>query len=177
MTIRLALQRELPELQAIEQDAGELFRPLGMVRVADDEPPATEALEEFRLAGRAWVHTGDGDHPLAYLLGEPLDGALHIEQVTVHPTASRRGLGRQLIDHAEEFALTSQLTALTLTTFTDVPWNAPYYERIGFRPLSEDELTPGLIAVRTHEAELGLDAWPRICMHRPAGHRPAAGRR
>ncbi|RII08081.1 Acetyltransferase (GNAT) family protein [Streptomyces sp. YIM 130001] len=177
MTIRLALGHELPELQAIELAAGELFRPLGMVRIADDEPPATETLEEFRQAGRAWVHTGDGDHPLAYLLGEPLDGALHIEQVTVLPTASRRGLGRQLIDHAEEFAIRSGLTALTLTTFTDVPWNAPYYERLGFRPLPEDALTPGLIAVRTHETELGLDAWPRVCMHRPAGLRPTAERR
>jgi hypothetical protein len=29
------------------------------------------------------------------------------------------------------------LAALTLTTFTDVPWNMPYYERLGFRHLCD----------------------------------------
>ncbi len=36
------------------------------------------------------------------------------------------------------------LPALTLTTFAEVPWNAPYYEPCGFRRLAEAEITPGL---------------------------------
>jgi hypothetical protein len=55
---------------------------------------------------------------------------------------------------------------LTLTTFTHVPWNAPYYERLGFRPLPEAELTPGLVAIRQNEAAHGLDRWPRLSMRR-----------
>jgi hypothetical protein len=58
------------------------------------------------------------------------------------------------------------IAALTLTTFSQVPWNAPYYERCGFRCLDEAELTPGLRAIRRHEAEMGLDRWPRLCMRR-----------
>jgi hypothetical protein len=53
-----------------------------------------------------------------------------------------------------------------LTTFTDVPWNAPYYQRLGFRRLSDDKLTPGLRAIRAREAAIGLDRWPRCCMRR-----------
>ncbi|RFU84689.1 GNAT family N-acetyltransferase [Streptomyces triticagri] len=146
-----------------------------MVRIAEDEPPGDEELERFWKAGRAWVHTGDGDRPLGYLLGEPLDGGLHIEQVTVHPSAARRGLGRQLIDHADQFAAGEGLTALTLTTFAEVAWNAPYYERLGFHRLADEELTPGLAAVRAHEADLGLDRWPRVCMRRPVRPGAAAG--
>jgi hypothetical protein len=56
--------------------------------------------------------------------------------------------------------------ALTLTTFTEVPWNAPYYERCGFRRLPEAELTPGLREIRRREAAHGLDRWPRTCMRR-----------
>jgi hypothetical protein len=58
------------------------------------------------------------------------------------------------------------LAALTLTTFTDVPWNMPYYERLGFRNLCDIELTPGLRAVRAREAIRGLDAWPLTTMRR-----------
>ena len=58
---------------------------------------------------------------------------------------------------------------LTLTTFAEVPWNAPYYARIGFRVLADAELSPGLRAIRAHEAALGLDRWPRVCMRREPG--------
>jgi hypothetical protein len=55
---------------------------------------------------------------------------------------------------------------LTLTTFAEVPWNAPYYLRCGFRRLGVRELTPGLRAIREREAAHGLDRWPRVCMRR-----------
>ncbi len=101
-----------------------------------------------------------------------MDGALHIEQVSVHPEHARRGLGRALIDH---LAAHTDAPALTLTTFADVPWNAPYYERCGFRRLPVGELTPGLREIRRQEAAHGLDRWPRICMRRDLGAGPRTG--
>ncbi|MFJ7175145.1 GNAT family N-acetyltransferase [Streptomyces massasporeus] len=167
MRIRLATRAELPALQDIERAAGAPFRDLGMPEIADDEPPALAVLERYRRAGRCWVAVDEGDEgelPAAYLLAEPVDGALHIEQVSVHPRAARRGVGRALLAHAADRAREEGLTALTLTTFTDVPWNAPYYARLGFRPLPETDLTPGLRAIRAEEAAHGLDRWPRVCM-------------
>ncbi|MFF7865349.1 GNAT family N-acetyltransferase [Streptomyces qaidamensis] len=167
MRIRPATPAELPALQDIERAAGAPFRDLGMPEIADDEPPALDVLEHYRRAGRCWVASGPQDRPVAYLLAEPVDGALHVEQVSVHPRAARRGVGRALLAHAADRARGEGLTSLTLTTFTDVPWNAPYYERLGFRPLPEADLTPGLRAIRASEAELGLDRWPRVCMRKP----------
>ncbi|MGW1361147.1 GNAT family N-acetyltransferase [Streptomyces chartreusis] len=166
MRIRPVTSDELPVLQDIERAAGAPFRDLGMAAVADDEPPTLEVLEHYRRAGRAWAaRDGDGP-PVAYLICEPVDGALHIEQVSVHPDAARRGVGRALLAYAADRAREEGLAGLTLTTFTEVPWNAPYYARLGFRTLEEAELTPGLRKIRTHEAELGLDRWPRVCMRR-----------
>jgi hypothetical protein len=71
-----------------------------------------------------------------------------------------------MLEHAAGRAAAGGLPALTLTTFAEVPWNAPYYERCGFRRLAEAELTAGLREVRRREAELGLDRWPRVCMLR-----------
>jgi GNAT superfamily N-acetyltransferase len=101
-----------------------------------------------------------------YLLAAPVDGNLHIEQVSVHPDFARRGVGRALIDHLAELAAADGIPALTLTTFVHVAWNAPYYLRCGFRSLGQTELTPGLVAIRRQESAHGLDLWPRVCMRR-----------
>ncbi|MFD8231746.1 GNAT family N-acetyltransferase [Streptomyces sp. NPDC059696] len=167
MRIRPATPAELPALQDIERAAGAPFRDLGMPEIADDEPPARDVLERYRRAGRCWVATDQRDRPVAYLLAEPVDGALHIEQVSVHPRAARQGIGRALLAHAAGHAREEGLTALTLTTFTEVPWNAPYYARLGFRPLADADLTPGLREIRAAEAAHGLDLWPRVCMRAP----------
>lgn len=166
MRIRPATAAELPRLQDIERAAGEPFRALGMTEIADDDPPSLEVLEGHRRAGGAWVTVEDDGPPLAYLLDEVVDGAAHIEQVSVHPSAARRGLGRLLIEALAERSAAAGLTALTLTTFAEVPWNAPYYARLGFRPLHEAELSEGLRRIRRQERELGLDRWPRVCMRR-----------
>ncbi|MFH8902644.1 GNAT family N-acetyltransferase [Streptomyces coeruleorubidus] len=167
MRNRSATAAELPALQDIERAAGLPFRDLGMPEIADDEPPALDVLERFRGAGRCWVAVDEQDDPVAYLVAEPVDGALHIEQVSVHPRAARRGVGRALLAYAAERAREEGLAALTLTTFTEVPWNAPYYARLGFRTLTEAELTPGLREIRATEAAHGLDRWPRVCMRAP----------
>ncbi|WP_406863842.1 GNAT family N-acetyltransferase [Streptomyces sp. HUAS MG47] len=167
MRIRPASSAELPLLQDIERAAGEPFRSLGMTEIAEDDPLPTDVLESYRAAGRAWVAEPDGGAgPVAYLLVDTVDGAAHIEQVSVHPAAARRGIGRALIEHVAADAAAQGLTALTLTTFTDVPWNAPYYARLGFRTLAEAELTDGLREIRRAEAAHGLDVWPRVCMRR-----------
>ncbi|MFF1379084.1 GNAT family N-acetyltransferase [Streptomyces sp. NPDC058308] len=173
--IRPATVADLPALQDIERAAGEPFRALGMAAIADDEPFSVEELDRFRRAGRAWVAADADDRPVGYLIGEPLadsadgdptDPVFHIEQVSVHPRAARRGVGRDLIEHVARWARAQGAAALTLATFADVPWNAPYYARIGFRPLADARLSPALRGIRAHEAELGLDRWPRLCMRR-----------
>ncbi|NEA67338.1 GNAT family N-acetyltransferase [Streptomyces sp. SID12488] len=170
MRIRPATAAELPALRAVERAAGSPYREFGMAEIADDEPPALDVLESYRRAGRAWVAVttaADDAGPLAYLIAEPVDGALHIEQVSVHPDFAHRRVGEALLAYAADRARAEGLTHLTLTTFAEVPWNAPYYARLGFRTLDDAELTPGLRKIRATEAEHGLDHWPRVCMRRP----------
>ncbi|WP_158307279.1 hypothetical protein [Kribbella flavida] len=47
-----------------------------------------------------------------------------------------------------------------------MPWNGPYYARLGFRDLSEQEFTPGLLAIRAGETKLGLDPAARVFLRR-----------
>jgi GNAT superfamily N-acetyltransferase len=166
MSLRDANVTDLPRLQEIERGAGEVFRHVGMNAVADDEPLGLGLLRGYVDRGRAWVIADHADVPMAYLIADVVDGGGHIEQVSVIPGHARQGLGRVLLDHACEWALSNGLKAVTLTTFANVPWNAPYYERCGFRRLPADDLMPGLLRLRREEADHGLDAWPRVCMRR-----------
>ena len=166
MRIRAVEVEDLPALQDIERAAGRWFRDIGMPEIADDEPLTLDELAAYQRAGRAWAAVGETGHLAAYLIADLVDGNVHIEQVSVHPGSARRGVGRSLLEHAAGQAAAEGIRALTLTTFSEVPWNAPYYERCGFRRLDEAELTPGLRAIRRREAERGLDRWPRVCMRR-----------
>lgn len=164
--IRGVRQDELPALAGIERAAGQCFREIGMAQVADDEPFSLEVLVDYHSAGRAWVAVDGDDAPVGYLVADLVDGNVHVEQVSVHPRWSRRGIGRRLIDHVADDAAARGVPALTLTTFADVPWNGPYYLRCGFVVMDDGALTPGLRAIRGLEAAHGLDRWPRVCMRR-----------
>lgn len=164
--IRPARLSDLPALQEVERAAGAPFRDVGMGAVADDPPPAIDELAPSVRAGTAWVHPGDADVAVAYLLLAVVDGAAHIEQVSVHPSWSRRGIGRALIEVAADHARRHHLPALTLTTFADVAWNAPYYARLGFAVVPDGDLGAGLRALRRAEVARGLDRWPRVVMRR-----------
>jgi ribosomal protein S18 acetylase RimI-like enzyme len=166
MRVRAVRPAELPVLRDIERAAGEVFRTVGMPEIADDEPLPLDVLAGYLDNGRAWVAAADDGPPVAYLIADVVDGNLHVEQLSVHPHHARRGIGRLLLDHLAEQAAATGVPALTLTTFADVPWNAPYYVRCGFRVLDDADLTPGLRAVRAREAAHGLDRWPRVCMRR-----------
>ncbi|MCN9242754.1 GNAT family N-acetyltransferase [Streptomyces sp. RY43-2] len=166
LRIRAVRTEELPLLQDIERAAGRCFHDVGMPEIADDEPLPLDELARYQQDGLAWVAVDTADVPVAYLIAEHVDGGLHIEQVSVHPDSARRGVGRSLLDHAATVAATEGLPALTLTTFVDVPWNAPYYARCGFQPVDDAALGPGLKDIRAREAEHGLDRWPRLVMRR-----------
>ncbi|MCX4550176.1 GNAT family N-acetyltransferase [Streptomyces sp. NBC_01387] len=166
MRMRHVRLEELPLLQDIERAAGRCFRDIGMPEIADDEPLPLDELARYRHAGLARVAVTDADTPVAYLIADRVDGNLHVEQVSVHPDSARHGIGRALLERLAEQAVREGVPALTLTTFIEVPWNAPYYARCGFQLLDDSSLTPGLRKIREQEAAHGLDRWPRACMRR-----------
>lgn len=163
--VRAAGVDDLPRLQDIERAAGGLFRAVGMDLVADDQPLPLDELRVFADVGRAWVAEREGA-VAGYLLAAVVDGCAHVEQVSVDPSHARRRVGAALVEHLDGWARDRGLPALTLTTYLAVPWNGPYYEALGFRPLADDEVTPGLRELRRREAEHGLDRWPRGCLRR-----------
>jgi GNAT superfamily N-acetyltransferase len=163
--IRAAIPDDLAHLQVIQIAAGVGFRDLDMADIAEHPPPSLPALVSQQEAGHLWAAVDRHDQPIAFVMIDNLDECAHIEQVSVHPDHARRGIGRILIDHVGSWAEGQGLSALTLTTFRTVPWNAPYYQRLRFKELTEDP-TPGLAAIIAAETAFGLDPATRVCMRR-----------
>jgi GNAT superfamily N-acetyltransferase len=166
LSIRPPRRDELEALVAIERDAGALFATIGMPEIAYDDPGTAPALEPFRADGHAWVAVDADDRPIAYLISAVVDGCAHVEQVSVAPAHARRRLGAALIDHLAAVAGAEGRPAVTLTTFRDVAWNAPYYERLGFRVVAPADQGPELAALVAEEAERIPGDAPRVAMRR-----------
>ena len=160
-------------VRAIGAAADERFRVIDDPRIAAcaDHPPITiEELIAHIDTGRAWVATQDGIL-VGFVVVDILDGGAHIEDLAVAPPAERRGHGARLLEMASRWAPIAGLAGVTLTTFRDVPWNAPWYERRGFRVIDPDEITPQLRGRRDEEDARGLPADLRVVMRRDLGPR------
>lgn len=166
LTVRAPRHEELAALREIETLCGRRYRDFGLDTVADDEPASVEVLQGYSDEGRAWVAAQADDGPIGYILVDEIDGAAHIEQVSVLPDHQGRGVGRALIERAARWAVGQGMNALTLTTFDRIPWNRPLYEHLGFRVIPEQRWGPGLRAVREQEAQHGLDPALRVVMRR-----------
>ena len=70
-------------MQAIEVDAGERFRDIGLHVVADDPPPVAAVLLEHVAAGTAWVAEEAPSVAVGYALASVVDGDGHLDQVSV----------------------------------------------------------------------------------------------
>ncbi len=163
-TLRRARHEELAALPEIEHLAAQQFLHSPHAFVAELPTQSLEQLHEYQRHGGAWVAVTKEGHIAAFTVCKEVDGALFIAEADVHPAHARQGLGGALFKLLEQWAREKGYPALLLTTFGDVPWNAPYYQRLGFRILRDDELGPGLRAIRAHETELGLPPESRVCM-------------
>lgn len=163
--VRPASLDDIPIMQDIEVDAGEMFRAIGLDRVADDPPPAVEVLADHVRSGTVWVAEIDRA-VVGYAAASVVDAEGHLDQVSVRRSAAGRGIGSLLVGQVCEWASGQGLDAVTLTTFVNVPWNGPYYERLGFRVLPDAACGPELSAVRQAERDAGLDVLPRGAMRR-----------
>jgi len=164
--VRLAGAGDVEVLPVIEAAAGERFRTIpGLELVADHDPSLPpDVLSRALAEGRVWVAEAR-DELVGYALALDLDGQPHLEQVSVLPEWSGRGVGRELIDAVASWAK-GRASSVTLATYRDVPWNGPLYAHLGWSVLPEEEVAadPRLLAVRAEEADHGLDPDARVFM-------------
>ncbi len=162
--IRPSRSDELALLLEIEKAAGVLFRGTSEDWIVEDDGRGADSYETWMRTGQILVAVNAADVPVGFAAVGPLDGQGYLHEIDVHPDHGQRGLGRRLVVAACDWAREHGFTRLQLSTFRHIPWNAPFYARLGFRELADSELGPDLLAERRHEADAGLNMAGRVFM-------------
>lgn len=157
MDIRPMSDADTPALVEVSLAADTAFAAAGLDLPPDDP--------RHMLAEAEWVLVA-GDPVCGFAALAEVDGRAHLEQLAVDPAFGSRGIGGALVEAACAEAAARGYRAMTLTTFRDLPWNAPWYARRRFRPLPEREWGPGLAVRWEQEVRAGVAVAPRIAMIR-----------
>ena len=167
-TIRMAQASDAEHLPAVERSAAEAFLTLpDLAWIAGREVDTAGQHLATMTRGPVWVAVDDGDAPLGFLSAEVADDRLHLQELSVRRECQQRGIGRALVEQAARWAQDRGLAALTLTTFRDVAWNGPFYQRLGFEVLAPSEVGPDLALILADETRRGLPSERRCAMRRP----------
>jgi GNAT superfamily N-acetyltransferase len=153
---------DLQRLVQVSEAAGALFAEHDVHLPPDDPAQMLRAANAVLIAGRP---------PFGFAALDEVDGHAHLAELAVRPSHGRRGVGGQLLGGAWRWARGRGCSALTLTTFRDLPFNGPWYARHGFRELPEGEWGEELRALWRAEAPIRVA--PRMAMirrDRPGQH-------
>jgi len=166
MLLRPTRPTDASQLPAIERSAAQSFSHVAnLAWLAGHDVLSVEQHLAFIARGLHWLAVDEDDQPLGFVCASAQDRTLHIEELSVAQSSQGRGLGRALLGHLETWARGEGFQALTLTTFATVPWNAPFYARLGFLRLDAGAAGEHLRRQLQHEQALGL---PDRCAMRKA---------
>ena len=165
ITVRPTRPGDVTALPAIERAAGERFRDYPeLAWLAEGDVISAEQHLDYAERGLSWLALAN-DQPVGFILAETHVSSLFIVELSVHLDWQGKGIGRRLIACVADQARKRGLASLTLTTFRDVPWNAPFYARLGFEMITT--LTPELREKREEEMAHGLAYDARCAMRLP----------
>src|SRR4051794_17807146 len=153
--VRPARAADLKQLAPIEEAGGALFEEAFGDLTGDPlMAPAPRGGDRDDTPGFLLV-VGPVGGPVGFVHVELVDGFAHLAQLSVHPDAMRQGVGSALVRAAKREARELGFDRLSLTTYRDLPWNGPFYARLGFGEAPPPE--PFELRVRREERRLGLD--------------------
>ncbi|WYW97883.1 GNAT family N-acetyltransferase [Proteus vulgaris] len=156
ITLRQTEINDAVKLPIIEQSAGQLFRTIeDLSWISESGVQSVEKHLAFIHQQGHWVAVNSDNEPVGFIMTKPLPESLFIHELSVSEAWQNKGIGKLLIQKIKDEAKAHQLSAITLTTFRHVPWNAPYYQRLGFSILSENEIPPSLQEILDDEVERG----------------------
>jgi GNAT superfamily N-acetyltransferase len=166
LILRAPSPSDIESMRALERRASQVLRAVGYDFCADG--PIRDAAEHLRTISEGVTFVAEAaDGAIAgFAMIEPMDGEAHLVEIDVDPAHQKKGLARQLIAAGEAWALAKSFDGITLTTYRDISWNAPFYRRLGFVEFTPEPARAGLLETIENEAAWGFAFAPRIAMRK-----------
>jgi len=126
-TLRPAIPADSPTVEAIVQSA---YAPY-IARIGRKPGPMLDNYPALIAEGRVQL-LQDGTETLGVLVLIPQPDAMLLDNVALHPSAQGRGLGRLLLNAAEQAARNAGYTTIRLYTHVMMTENIALYTRLGY---------------------------------------------
>lgn len=166
--VRLATIEDVALLPDLELAAAKLFlSQLAVTGLTRNSLDTANSVADFAAAQQSnllWVAADEGNQPIGFALLAKIDQWLHLDELDVHPAHGRKGVGTALVRQVCQMAEAQGYPGVTLSTFRHVPWNAPFYRRLGFVEMLPEGQTAGLRALVAGEQARGLRTDLRLVM-------------
>jgi ribosomal protein S18 acetylase RimI-like enzyme len=105
-----------------------------------------------------------GDRVVGFAAARRVGNEVHLHELSVAIGFQQKKIGATLLSALKIDCKNSGVRAITLHTYRDIPWNAPFYERHGFVIVDDLEVHPRLAAGHAAAVEFGLPASRRCAM-------------
>lgn len=162
--IRPATEPDIAALPDIERRAASIFSPEYLPCNLADVVISTEHHLQAQRCGLLLVALADGIRPVGFAHTVLHGDCLHLLEMDVDPDYHRQGIGTALLNGVRDLALQLGCNSVTLTTYRDVPWNAPWYTRMGFSEFADEDMPSFLNSIIEKEVGMGLDRSKRAAM-------------
>merc|ERR1711939_1023383 len=163
-TIRRPRTTDIPLLAQVERSAAQIYRTADLDSLADGATLDPYILITIANAGYLWVAVNRFDQPIGFLGGNYLSGNFHIIELSVAQDYQGHGIGSALVATMSQQVRQGGYRSITLTTFKDLPWNAPWYAKLGFAEVKVQEMGKEFEKLVESEARHGLDPKRRCVM-------------
>ena len=161
--IRPARPTDVARLQQIDIATGAQFAEVGHPELDDgDHIPHDVALSA--IDANCLFVADAGAHVLGYVYVTRSDGELCVGQISVDPTVQQHGVGTALMRHVMRRAADVGERSIVLSTQSDVVWNRPWYETLGFRVVMPADWTPDMHTIAVEQSAAGCDWSTRVFM-------------
>lgn len=161
---RAARPEDVGLLPDIHQSSRELFRGSAHEHVLERSTLGVDYLRKAQAEGLLWVATDNTRSVVGFAVAEIIADSVHVEQLSVVPDAGGKGLGRELMGDAMLWAKAHGYPSVTLVTYSNIAWNRPFYEKIGFAVRPPESLVSAQQHVMNEDAAAGFDPSQRVFM-------------
>ena len=163
IAIRRATLDDASAVLTIGERADRLFAGHGFPQITALPPAPIEVIRALLAGNDAWIAETNGV-PAGFAIAGQAAGQYWLRELAVDPVLGRRGIGTAILATVLENVRSTDHAAVFLSTFREVPFNRPFYERHGFAVVEPESAAPELRRQFFSEVPPGVDPVTRVLM-------------